>query len=294
MADPVQAGAGPGDGEEIASLRRQLELANQKLVESHKMASLGRLSAGVTHEIKTPIGSIFSNNDVILRSLDRLKDMLSAARAEGAPPPEKALGTLDVIAGLTAVDKIACERIDSVIRSLKSFARVNEGELARADINELLRNTIKLTSTVFRRRIDTVTDFGELPEIQCYPGMLNQVFLNLIVNAGQAIDDEGTITVRTRREGQCVHISIQDTGHGIPAEARSKIFVAGYTSKPIGEGVGLGLSITREIVEEAHHGRISFESETGKGTVFHVILPIDQHSGEQDRSSDWQTTDNRT
>ncbi len=291
MADPVRAG--PGDGDEIASLRRQLDIANQKLVESHKMAALGRLSAGVTHEIKTPIGSIFSNNDVILRSLDKLKEMLTSARAEGAPPTEKALGTLEVIAGLAAVDKIACERINSVIRSLKSFARVNEGELARADLNDLLNNTIKLTSTVFRRRIETVTDFGELPDIQCYPGLLNQVFLNLIVNAGQAIEDEGTITVRTRREGQCVHVSIQDTGRGIPEEVRPKIFTAGYTSKPIGEGVGLGLAITREIVEEAHHGSISFESEMGKGTVFHVILPIDQHASAENRSSDWQTTDNR-
>jgi len=294
MADqPVQA-AGPGCDEEIANLRRQLEIANQKLVDSHKMASLGRLSAGVTHEIRTPIGSIFSNNEVILRSLDKLKGMLTAARAEGAPPAEKALATLDVIAALAEVDRIACERISSVIRSLKSFARVNEDELARADVNELLRNTIKLTSTVFRRRIVTETDFGELPEIVCYPGMLNQVFLNLIANAGQAIEDEGIITVRTRREGQCVHISVQDTGRGIPPEIRSKIFTAGYTTKPIGEGVGLGLAISREIVEDAHHGRIWFESETGRGTVFHVILPVEQQSGAHDRSSDWQTTDNRT
>ena len=273
--------------DEVARLREELDLATQKLVESHKMASLGRLSAGVVHEIRTPIGSILSNNDVILRSLEKLKQLLADARERGAAPPQQSLDVLDIITGLAAVDKIACERISSVIRSLKTFARVNEGELARVNINDLLTNMIKLTSTSFRRRINTETDFGELPEVECYPGLLNQVFLNLIVNAGQAIENEGTIIVKTRREDGRVHISVADNGRGIPPEVRERIFAAGFTTKPMGEGTGLGLSITREIVEDAHGGCIWFETELGKGTTFHVRLPIEQKG----RSDAWRITD---
>jgi two-component system, NtrC family, sensor kinase len=258
------------------ALRQELDIANRKLVEAHKMASLGRLSAGIVHEINTPIGSIFSNNDVIIRTLDKLKRSLSAAQAESAPPPQKTLDTLDVIAGLAAVDKIACERISGIIRSLKTFARVSESDLEKADVNDLLRNTIKLTSTVFRRRITMQTDYGELPKVDCFPGLLNQVFLNLIVNAGQAIPGEGTITVGTWAEGSNVCISVADNGTGIPLELRPKIFAAGFTTKPIGEGTGLGLTITREIVEDTHGGKISFESELDQGTTFTVRIPIEQ------------------
>jgi two-component system NtrC family sensor kinase len=281
------AGMRREEQEEIARLREELDTANQKLVDAHKMASLGRLSAGVVHEIRTPIGSIFSNNEVILRSLDKLKAILGKARESQAPPPQQALDVLDIITGLAAVDKIACERISSVIRSLKTFARVNEGDLARVDLNELITNTIKLTATAFRRRINTETELGELPPVECYPGLLNQVFLNLVVNAGQAIEDEGSIIVRTAREGDDVHISVADTGRGIPPEVRGRIFAAGFTTKPIGEGTGLGLSITREIVEDTHGGKIWFETESGKGTTFHVRIPIEQRG----RSAAWQKTD---
>ncbi|MGI8745452.1 MAG: sensor histidine kinase [Bryobacteraceae bacterium] len=262
--------------DELSRLQEEMDLANRKLAEAHKMAALGRLSAGIVHEINTPIGSIFSNNDVIIRSLDKMKDSLAGAQAAGAPPPQKVIDTLDVIIGLAAVDKIACERISGIIRSLKTFARVNESDLERVDINDLLRNMIKLTSTVFRGRIQIQTDYGELPKVECFPGLLNQVFLNLIVNAGQAIPDEGIITIRTLAEDKYVHISVADNGTGIPDAVRPKIFAAGFTTKPIGEGTGLGLTITREIVEDTHGGTIGFESEMGKGTRFDVRIPIEQ------------------
>lgn len=262
-------------------LRQELDIANRKLVEAHKMASLGRLSAGIVHEINTPIGSIFSNNDVIIRSLDKLKESLASAQANSDPPPQKTLDTLDIIAGLVAVDKIACERISGIIRSLKTFARVSENDLEKVDINDLLRNTIKLTSTVFRRRITMQTDYGDLPKVECYPGLLNQVFLNLIVNAGQAIPDEGTVTVRTRADGGNVHVYVSDTGTGIPVEVRHKIFAAGFTTKPMGEGTGIGLTITREIIEDTHGGKIDFETELGKGTTFHLSIPIEQPRSKQ-------------
>jgi two-component system NtrC family sensor kinase len=263
-------------GDDVAQLREELDLAQRRLAEAHKMASLGRLAAGIVHEINTPIGSIFSNNEVILRSLARLKEWLGAAQAGTAPLPQKAIDTLNVVSGLAEVDKIACERIAGVIRSLKTFARVQESDLVSVDVNDLLRATMKLAGSVFRRRILMESEFAELPPVECFPGLMSQVFLNLVVNAGQAIPEEGRIGVRTCREGDCVHISVQDNGPGIPPEMRTKIFTAGFSTKPLGEGTGLGLSISREIVEDTHRGTIGFESEMGKGSTFHVRIPIEQ------------------
>ncbi|MCZ2079053.1 MAG: hypothetical protein HUU41_18315 [Bryobacteraceae bacterium] len=257
-------------------LLEQLESAHQRLAEAHKMASIGRLSAGIVHEINTPIGSIFSNNEVILRSLEVLKKLLAESCAASVAPSQEAMEIIETMATLAAVDKIACERISGVIRSLKTFSRVDDRDIRKACLEGIIRNTLKLTGTIFRRRIAVETHFEELPEIECYPGLLNQVFANLLVNAGQAIEGEGKITVTTRRENDFVHVSIADTGKGIKPEDRGRIFARGFTTKPIGEGTGLGLAITREIVEDTHGGSIDFESEPGMGTTFHVRLPITQ------------------
>lgn len=274
MSEPVTAEV---QADATAELRRELDLAHRRLAEAHKMASLGRLSAGIVHEINTPIGSILSNNETIRRSIENLKKLLAEAAEQQQPPPAKAAAILDTLASLTDIDKLACERIYAVIRSLKTFARVSESDIRSANIHEILLNTVKLSGCVFRRRVTVVTDFDEsIPEIECYPGLLNQVFLNLLVNAAQAIPAEGTVTVRTRLEGDQVHIAISDTGTGIPPDVREKIFSAGFSTKPIGEGTGLGLTITREIIEDTHGGKISFETEMGAGTTFHVLLPIRQ------------------
>ncbi|MDZ4800252.1 MAG: ATP-binding protein [Bryobacteraceae bacterium] len=260
-----------------ASAERELDLTRRKLAEAHKMASLGRLAAGIVHEINTPIGSILSNNETIRRSLNSLRKLLGTAVEQGLPPTPRTLAVLDTLASLTDIDKIACERILGIIRGLKTFARVNESDLQRVNIHEILLNTIKLTNCVFRRRITVVTEFDEnLPDVECYPGLLNQVFLNLVVNASQAIEAEGTITIRTRSDGERAHVSVSDTGSGIPEAVRPRIFAAGFTTKPIGEGTGLGLTITREIVEDTHGGKITFETETGVGTTFHLWIPLRQ------------------
>ena len=173
--------------------------------------------AGIVHEINTPIGSIFSNNEVTLRSLEMLSGLLEEPQKSGLEKARKILETLHSLAG---VDKIACERIGSVIRGLKTFARVDSSECRKVDLNENLRSTLKLTQAEFRRgrQITVETDFGELPEMECYPHMLNQVFLNLLVNAGQAIEGEGRITVRTRQEGsRGAHLH---SGHGAGHAAR--------------------------------------------------------------------------
>lgn len=262
--------------EEVIRLREELESANRKLADAHKLASLGRLAAGIVHEINSPIGSILSNNEVILRSLDKLKTMLLTAQRESAPPPQKGLDMVEVIAGLSSIDKIACERILNIVRSLKTFARVNESDLEKVSVNDLLRNTVKLASTMYKGRIVFENEFSQLPDVECYPGLLNQVFLNLIINACQAIPEMGAVTSRTWPEPPLVHIAVQDTGTGIPPEVRPRIFSAGFSTKPIGEGTGIGLTISREIVEDTHGGKIKFETEVGKGTTFHVLIPIEQ------------------
>jgi signal transduction histidine kinase len=238
--------------------------------ELHQMASIGRLLASVVHEINTPIGSIFSNNEVIVRSLAMLDPLLADGGRESL---EKARSLLTTCKNLAEVDRIACERIGSVVRGLKSLSRMDGSEPRRVNLNEQLLDTLKLTQAEFRRRITVETDLGDLPEVECYPQMLNQVFVNLLVNAGQAIEGEGRIAVRTRAEGGLVHISVADTGSGMTPEQSAKAFQAGFTTKAIGVGTGLGLSIAREIVTEKHGGSIDFESEPGRGTTFHVRIP---------------------
>ena len=241
--------------------------------ELHQMASIGRLLAGIVHEINTPIGSVFSNTEVLLRSLEMMEPLIADPTPESI---EKAGRILATCRSLVAVDRIACERIRSVIRGLKSFARIDGTERRRVDLNEHLRDTVKLTAAEFRKRIEVKMELGELPEVECYPQMLNQVFLNLLVNAGQAIEGAGTIEVRSRLEGGAVHVSIRDSGRGMTPEQKAKAFQAGFTTKQVGEGTGLGLSIAKEIVEDKHGGSIDFESEPGVGTTFHIRIPVNQ------------------
>jgi two-component system NtrC family sensor kinase len=248
--------------------------------ELHQMASIGRLLAGVVHEINTPLGSVFSNNEVLGRSLEKLDALLVECDAAGVEKARQIVGTLKQLA---SVDQIACERIRGVIRGLKTFARTDGSEPCKADLNRHLRDTIKLTQAEFGKRVAVRTDLGELPEVEFYPQMLGQVFLNLLVNAGQAIEGQGTIKVSTRLEdgGETVHISIADNGRGMTPQQKAKAFQAGFTTKAVGEGTGLGLSIAREIIEEKHGGSISFDSELGAGTTFHVRIPVRQTRSQQ-------------
>jgi len=265
-----------GFRDEAVDLDAELETANRKLAEAYRMASLGRLIAGIAHEISTPVGSILSNNAVLRRSLDRLREALADTSGAGAARLSEALEVLETLRSLAAVDKIACERISAVVVGLKTFARVEEKEFSKVSLNDLLRSTLVLTHAEYRSRIALETDFGDLPEVECYPQALSQVFLTLLVNAAQSIDGRGTVKVQTRREGEAVRISISDTGSGIRPEDRPRMLQPGFTTKPVGVGTGLGLSISREIVVDRHGGSIDFESELGVGTTFHIRIPVRQ------------------
>lgn len=262
--------------EDSGVLRAELEAAGRRLAESYKLASLGRLVTGIVHEMNTPLASILSNNAVMQRGLETLQKLLAHPGGPGEEQCAKAAEILEQLRSLAAVDKTACERISSVIPGLKAFARVEEAEVRKADLNGILKSTLTLVRCEFRTRVTFEMDFAELPEVECYPQSLHQVFLNLLVNAAQAIEGQGKVTVRTAPEGDWVHAAVADTGRGIPPEDRPKIFTPGFTTKPVGVGSGLGLSICRQVVVDRHGGKIDFESESGVGTTFHVRLPLRQ------------------
>ncbi len=255
------------DHEDIDVLRRQL-------AEEHKMASLGRLLAGIVHEINTPIGSIFSNNQVVLRSLEMLKNDLEHLTDETVAHARALVSTCH---SLAEVDKIACERIGNVIRGLKSFARADSDELHGVDLFEQVSGTLKLVQGEYGRRIvfENLAP-PDLPRIECYPGKLNQALLNIIVNAAQAIEDTGKVTISASAGADCIEIRIHDTGKGIPESVRDKIFQSGYTSKPAGQGTGLGLTLSKRIIVDLHGGELDFESRPGEGTTFKIQLPLQQ------------------
>ncbi|MBZ5591840.1 MAG: hypothetical protein LAP39_06365 [Acidobacteriia bacterium] len=263
----------PEFANELEELRARADSLATQLAQSYKMASIGRLLAGIVHEINTPIGSILSNNQVLYRSLELVKSALANGDKDSLA---KANRLVETCLSLIAIDKIACERISDVVRGLKTFARAESSEVRKADLNQQLQDTLKLTQGEFRQRIKVETDWGQIPQVECHGNMLSQVFLNILVNAGQAIQGEGKITVRTRHEGDSVHISIADTGPGIKPEDRPKIFAGGFTTKAVGVGTGLGLALSKKIVEETHGGSLHFESEIGIGTTFHILVPIEQ------------------
>ncbi len=249
-------------------------MTDKQLTELHRMAALGRLLAGVVHEVSTPAAAILSNNQVLMKSLEKLE--AAFGESPDAPGVARAKKIVGAIKPLAAVDRIACERIAAIVRSLKTVARTGDPELHKIDLNENIESALKLTQADFHRRIEVETEFGKLPEVECHPHLLSQVFLNLLMNAGQAIEGTGKIKVTTRLDGAEVVISIADTGHGIRDEDKEKVLNRGFTTKPVGEGTGLGLSIVKQIVTKGHCGTIGFESEAGKGTTFHVRIPVEQ------------------
>jgi two-component system NtrC family sensor kinase len=239
--------------------------------ELEQMASLGRLSVGIAHEINSPIGSVLSNNTVLRRGLGEIKTLLSH------PDPasiEKALKLVETCQSLVDVDQIACERIRALIRDMKSFSRVDEDAPTMFDLNKEVKDTVRLATCQFGNRIRSEMDLGTLSAYTGYKQMLNRVLLNILVNSAQAIRGEGRIHVRTREDGGNIHVSISDTGPGMGPDIIAKVFQPGFTTKPHGEGTGLGLSMARQIVEEKHGGTIDFESEVGMGTTFHIHLPL--------------------
>jgi len=217
--------------------------------------------------------------DVARRCIERIAGLLERSAGwkelEANRPFQQSLKLLRDNVGLISG---ASERIVTIVRSLKNFARLDEAEFKRVDLREGLESTLALVHHELKNRAEVIEEYGDIPSIACYPNQLNQVFMNLLVNAAQAIDGQGTITVRTYAEGEQVCVQIADTGKGIAPEHLERIFDPGFTTKGVGVGTGLGLSISYNIVQQ-HGGQILVESALGEGTTFTLKLPMRRTEG---------------
>lgn len=260
--------------EELLDLNENLELAMRELqdaqvqlVQSEKMASLGQLTAGVAHEINTPLGAINSNINIIQMVMEFLSADIDLDHNDKA---KTLLGRLEKA---NDTNKLACERIMQIVRHLKNFARLDESDFQEACLLEGMDSVLILSHNILKHRVQVHKEYGQIPLVKCFPNQLNQVFMNLIVNASQAITETGDIWIRSWAKDEKVYFQIEDNGVGISQKNLRKIFDPGFTTKGVGVGTGLGLSICYKIIEN-HNGTISVESRQGKGTIFTLELPI--------------------
>lgn len=251
---------------------KELRETQSHLVQSEKMAALGQLVAGIAHEINSPLGAIGGMQSSLTSAVEKLRAALAEIAPKTSDQKHKIHKPFEAILEAEHVIGQGVKRISKIVRSLRDFARLDESEMKKADIHAGLESVLTLMDRELQGRIEIVRQYGEVPQIVCYPGALNQVFMNLLVNASQAIEGSGRITIGTTTKREEVHISVTDTGNGIPKKDLRSIFNPGFTTKGVGVGTGLGLSIAYQIVEK-HKGRIEVESEMGEGSVFTVILP---------------------
>ena len=265
----------------LDSAHTQLQETQTQLVQSEKMAALGNLVAGIAHEMNTPVGAVNSAADVSNRAIHKIKETLGASHTlddiQNNKPFRRALKALEENNQVTAT---ASHRISKLVMGLKNFARLDEAEFQKADIHEGIDSTLTLVQHELKNRITVNKQYGDIPQIYCYPNQLNQVFMNLFVNAARAIEDQGMIQIKTSADKADIYIVIADTGRGIPSENLNRIFEPGFTTKGSGVGTGLGLSISYNIIQK-HGGKIEVESEVGRGTTFVIILPIVRTETEQ-------------
>jgi signal transduction histidine kinase len=263
--------------EQVSAEFRDLQTAQRQLMQSKNMVILGQLMAGIAHEISTPIASINSNVNLFSRSLDRIKTILSSESI-----PEELREKRQMIQIVNALDKLnqsnqtACDRIVQMVQSIRSSARGDTVELSEIDIHDELENALTLVHHELKRRINVIRQYGDIPKCTCFPNRLNSVFVNMLMNASQAIEGKGQISIETFKDGNTIKVKFADTGQGIPPENMEKLFEPGFTTKSPDQGIGLGLAICKRIVVDEHHGKIEVESEVGKGTTFTISLPIKQ------------------
>jgi two-component system NtrC family sensor kinase len=279
--------------EDLTSAYKQLKASQLQLIQSEKMASLGQMVAGVAHEINTPLGYVknniemmemyFESNRVMVEASNALADVLLSPTSSEQELQERlaALAELrqnpidaaDDVIKLFADTRFGVDQISELVQNLKNFSRLDRAAAADVDLNECLESAVLLARNVLKTRVEVVRQYGELPRISCMPSQLNQVFLNMLTNAAQAIEGSGRILLKTEAEDGWLKITVQDTGKGIPADVLPRVFDPFFTTKPVGQGTDLGLSISYQIVQQ-HGGDIRVTSQPGKGTRFTVRLPL--------------------
>lgn len=285
--------------QKLAKALRRLEEAKAQMFQSEKMASIGQLAAGVAHEINNPTGYVSSNlktlseyREDILELIKRYQDLISKLESSEAEKPftesihqeidalkrfEKDIDVaflMQDITDLIADCREGTERIKKIIIDLKDFAHPGEDKMQSTDINKGLLSTLNVVNNEIKYKATVHKEFGDLPAVQCVLQELNQVFMNILVNAAQAIEEKGDIYITTRAVDQNVVVTISDTGCGIPEEHLTKIFDPFFTTKEVGKGTGLGMNIAYNIVQK-HSGTLEVESEIGKGTTFTLTLPAE-------------------
>ncbi len=269
---------------QMAEGAHALERAQQLLLQSEKMAAVGLVAAGVAHEINNPVGFVGSNLRTLggyLQDLLTLLDAYAAADDAAARARAQALArSLNYeflrqdIGDLIAESRDGIDRVSRIVQALKTFSHAGDGEWQWADLHQGLETTLNIVWNELKYHCTVTRRFAELPPVYCLPSQLNQVFMNLLVNAAHAIEGQGEITVATERVGDdAVRVSISDTGKGIAPELRERIFDPFFTTKPVGKGTGLGLALVRDIVHR-HGGDIAVDSEPGRGTTFALTLPV--------------------
>jgi signal transduction histidine kinase len=272
--------------EELASRKAELERLQAQIIHSEKMASLGQLAAGVAHELNNPAGFIYGNMEMLSECGTRLERLLRFYDDAQLPAPiaaeaEKIKEEIDYKHSLEDLRSIindchsGAERIRDVVQNLRLFSRLDEAEFKRINLHEGIESTIRLLTQYYGpERVALERDYGDLPLVECYAGQLNQVWMNILVNAAQATGCGGRVRVATRLENQMAVVAVSDTGDGIAPEHLKKIFDPFFTTKRVGEGTGLGLSITYGIIER-HGGSISVQSKLGEGTTFTIAIPVE-------------------
>ncbi len=258
----------------VRDLKDQLDAAQSHLERTGKLALLGGLVSEIAHEINTPLTALRSNIDTVALATERLRGLIRSACGE--PGRARELEELLLLVEESIkTSRLACERLSGIVQGLRGSPRAEETGRATANVEVEIENSLALLTCAFRKRIRLVKDYGALPDIEGSARRLSQVFLNILVNAVQAMEGEGEIRIRTRQDGDTVRVSISDTGNGMPPDVQARIFEPGFTTKSAAKGTGLGLFISHRIVQE-HGGRIDVESEEGRGTTFTVVLPLRQ------------------
>ena len=282
---------------ELHAINSDLEIAYAKLkgvqeqaIQSEKLASIGQLAAGVAHEINNPIGYINSNLSTLqhyaaglLKAVETLsQSIIRSGNPTAVAELEEARQRLDLDFMADDVEQLLSEsregisRVCKIVQDLKEFSRRNDNDdWVLVDLHKGLESTLNIAWNELKYKAEVIKTFGDLPPIECLPSELNQVFLNILLNAGHAIQDQGVITVTTGCSNDKVWVAIGDDGEGIPAEILPRIFDPFFTSRPVGVGTGLGLAISYGIVAK-HHGKIEVTSVVGQGTLFRIELPTEQ------------------